>query len=64
MKQKQFSQGMKFFVLGYEKSFQGMKKTLKVWKKISGYEIVFEGMKKYLLGMKKNQFLQISHFIP
>jgi hypothetical protein len=30
----------------------------------SGYEIVFEGMKKYLLGMKKNQFLQISHFIP
>jgi hypothetical protein len=32
-------------------------------KKNLGYEIVFEGMKKYLLGMKKNQFLQISHFI-
>ena len=41
-----------------------MKQTLKSMKKNLGYEIVFKGMKKYLLGMKKNHFLQISHFIP
>jgi len=33
-------------------------------KKIQGMNFFFQGMKKYLLGMKKNQFLKISHFIP
>ena len=48
--------------VGYE-NLRYEKKILR-YEKNSGYEIVFEGMKKYLLGMKKNQFLQISHFIP